>query len=75
MLACEPWLTARLMQAIRRVIQRRGYQLPDPPPRPAIAAYGSVKLQRLGSLLELKETLSKPVASEYPRPMEEFGQP
>ena len=67
-------LDPTLVQAIRQVIQQRGYKLPDPPPRPAIAAYGPVKMQRVGSLLEHLPLLSKPVPSQYPRIMENYGQ-
>ena len=68
------FLTLLSVQAIRQVMQKRGYQLPAAPAPIPAAAYGQVPLQRLGSLLSLLPTLSGPIHSEQPRIMEDYGQ-
>ena len=63
------------LQLIRDTVSAHtGVQPPPALPRPAIKAYGQVALTQQLPLLTQLTSLSRGIASETPRIMEEYGQ-
>ena len=67
--------TTEKYYAVREVIKKYiDTPLPEVPPNREKKAYGKVQMTEFGGLLDNLDNLSKPVSSEIPRCMENYGQ-